>query len=46
MPSARYHVALAGKGMVSNLMTSPVSLGFIIVRECFSKQGIFYMESD
>ena len=27
MFSARYHVALVGKGMVSNLIISPVSLG-------------------
>lgn len=45
MLCARYHVTLAGKGMVSSLMTSPVSLGFLLVRECFFKHGIFYMES-
>ena len=45
MFSARYHVALVGKGMVSNLIISPVSLGFAAVHECFSEHGIFSMES-
>lgn len=31
--------------MVSNLIISPVSLGFIVVHECFSEHGIFSMES-
>lgn len=42
MFGARYHVALAGQGMVSNLIISPVSLGFIVVHECFSEHGIFF----
>lgn len=45
MFSARYHVALVGKGMVSNLIISPVSLGFAAVHECVSEHGIFSMES-
>jgi len=45
MFGARYHVALVGKGMVSNLIISPVSLGFAVVHECFSEHGIFSMES-
>ncbi|MDU8430156.1 hypothetical protein RYA99_16755 [Pseudomonas syringae pv. actinidifoliorum] len=45
MFGARYHVALVGKGMVSNLIISPVSLGFIVVHECFSEHGIFSMGS-
>jgi hypothetical protein len=36
MLGTRYHVSLAGKDMVSNLIISPVSLGFIVVHECFS----------
>ena len=42
MLGARYHVALVGKGMVSNLIIIPVSLGFIVVHECFSEHGIFF----
>lgn len=42
---ARYHAALAGKGMVSNLILPPVLLGFIVVHGCFSEHGTFYMES-
>ena len=45
MFGARYNVALLGKGMVSDLIISPVSLGFIVVYECFSEHGIFPMES-
>lgn len=45
MLGARYHVALAGKGMVSNLIISLLSLGFVVVHECFSEHGIFSMES-
>ena len=45
MLGARYHVALLGKGVVSNLIISPVSLGFVLVHEWFSEHGIFHMES-
>lgn len=45
MFGARYHVALIGQGMVSNLIIRPASLGFIVVHECFSEHGIFSMES-
>ncbi|KPX51718.1 Integrase [Pseudomonas amygdali pv. hibisci] len=31
--------------MVSNLIISPVSLGVIVVHECFPEHGIFSMES-
>jgi len=41
MLGARYHVALLGKGMVSNLIISPVSLDFDLVHEWFSEHGIF-----
>jgi hypothetical protein len=33
MLGARYHVALLGKGMVSNLILTSVSLGFNVVYE-------------
>jgi hypothetical protein len=33
MLGARYHVALLGKGMVSNLILTPLSLGFNVVYE-------------
>ena len=45
MLGTRYHVPLAGEGMVSNLIISPFLLGFIVVYECFSEHGIFSMES-
>ena len=44
MLGARYHVASVERDMVSNLIICPVSLGFFVVRECFSEHGIFYVE--
>lgn len=42
MLGARYHVALVGFGMVSNLIITPVSLGFNVVNERFSEHGIIF----
>ncbi len=45
MLGARYYIALAGKDKVSNITFSPVSLGVIVMHECFSGHANFSMES-